>query len=183
MHAPETEDELTKSDKLLAIHSIRTFAVALKHHLRGARDWNTCADLMDLLKRIPGYSYDAINHPLTLTMHLSSSIEHFRHISGAPLDTQVLTHLLLHIETFTGILSACERLLRTPVPLGYNIAISRIVWIFIIALPSQLWTELRWFSIAVTLVTAYALFALAEVGLEIENVSVCIMQVGVSHFS
>jgi len=78
--------------------------------------------------------------------------------------------LLTHLDVFTSIISACERLLRTPIPLGYNIAISRIVWIFIFALPSQLWRELRWWSIAVTMVTAYALFALAEVGLEIENV-------------
>jgi len=41
----------------------------------------------------------------------------------------------------------------------------------VIALPSQLWRELEWWTIAVTMVTAYALFALAEVGLEIENVS------------
>lgn len=39
-----------------------------------------------------------------------------------------------------------------------------------IALPSQLWRELKWWSIGVTILTAYALFALAEVGLEIENV-------------
>jgi putative membrane protein len=71
----------------------------------------------------------------------------------------------------TAIISACERLLRTPIPLGYNIAISRIVWIFVIALPSQLWRELSWWSVPVTMVAGYALFALAEVGLEIENVS------------
>jgi putative membrane protein len=171
IHVPESDIDHTKSVKVSAINCIHTFAIALKHHLRGVRDWDSCVDLRELLKDIPGYSYDAINHPLTLTMHLSSFIERFRHISGAPIDTQVLTHLLLHVETFTGILSACERLLRTPVPLGYNIAISRIVWIFIFALPSQLWRELRWLSIFVTLVTAYALFALAEVGLEIENVS------------
>jgi len=41
----------------------------------------------------------------------------------------------------------------------------------VFTLPSQLWNELRWWSIAVTMVTSYALFALAEVGLEIENVS------------
>lgn len=85
------------------------------------------------------------------------------------MDTQVLTHLLLYLDVLTSILSACERLLRTPIPLGYNIAISRIVWIFIFLLPSQLWRELRWWSIAVTMVAGYALFSLAEVGLEIEN--------------
>lgn len=104
-----------------------------------------------------------------MTLHLSSYVEDCRR--RTPIDTQVLTHLLTHVDVFTSIISACERLLRTPIPLGYNIAISRIVWIFVFALPSQLWRELGWWSIAVTMVTAYALFALAEVGLEIENVS------------
>ena len=87
------------------------------------------------------------------------------------MDTQVLTHLLTHIDGFTSVISACERLLRTLIPLGYNIAISRIVWIFVFALPSQLWGELGWRSVVETIITVYALFALAEVGLEIENVS------------
>jgi putative membrane protein len=105
--------------------------------------------------------------------------------SKYPIDTQVFTHLLAQMEVnppilsscpsnltlqiLTAIISACERLLRTPVPLGYNIAISRIVWIFVFALPSQLWFSYRYYSILITVVTAYALFALAEVGIEIEN--------------
>jgi len=117
------------------------------------------------------YNYTATNHPLTLTLHLSSVVERYRLLSPGVLDTQVLTHLLTHVDGFTSVISACERLLRTPIPLGYNIAISRIVWIFVFALPSQLWGELAWWTVAVTIITAYALFALAEVGLEIENVS------------
>jgi putative membrane protein len=105
---------------------------------------------------------------MILTLYMSRYVEHV-HLT-TPLDPQVYTHLLSHVEGLTAVVSACERLLRTPIPLGYNIAISRIVWIFIIALPSQLWRELKWWSISVTMLTAYALFALAEVGLEIENV-------------
>lgn len=102
-------------------------------------------------------------------LYLSSYVEHVR--VTTKIDTQVLTHLLTHVDTMTSIVSACERLLRTPVPLGYNIAISRIVWSFILVFPSQLWRELRFYTIPMTMVIAYILFALAEVGLEIENVS------------
>jgi putative membrane protein len=104
-----------------------------------------------------------------MTLYLSRYVERVR--LNTKIDTQVLTHLLTHVDSLTACISACERLLRTPIPLGYNICISRILWIFIFALPTQLWRELRWWTIAVTMVTAYALFALAEVGLEIENVS------------
>ncbi|PMD29585.1 UPF0187-domain-containing protein [Hyaloscypha variabilis F] len=153
--------------RIEVIRCVHTLAVALKHHLRGERDWSECRDLKKLCEHLPNYNYAATNHPLTITLHLSAYIDEYRRTT--PIDTQVLTHLLTHLDVFTSIISACERLLRTPIPLGYNIAISRIVWIFIFALPSQLWRELRWWSIAVTMVTAYALFALAEVGLEIEN--------------
>lgn len=115
------------------------------------------------------YNYDAANHPLTLTLHLSSDLETVRR--NTPIDTQILTHLLANLEGITSVISTCERLLRTPIPLGYNIVISRIVWIFILALPTQLWKELKWWTVPVTLLTAYTLFALAEIGLEIENVS------------
>ncbi|KAI5778137.1 UPF0187 domain membrane protein [Geopyxis carbonaria] len=155
-------------DKILAVRSVHILTVALKHHLRGERDWDTeCTELKQLLALIPEYNYAATNHPLLLTVHLSRYIERVR--VSTKIDTQVLTHLLTHVDGLTSVVSACERLLRTPIPLGYNIAISRIVWIFVFALPSQLWRELRWWSVAVTVVTAYALFALAEIGLEIEN--------------
>ncbi|OCK80006.1 UPF0187-domain-containing protein [Lepidopterella palustris CBS 459.81] len=154
-------------EKKSVIQAVRTLAVALKHHLRGERDWDECIELRELLRGLPDYPYSATNHPLTITLYLSRYIEHTR--TTTPIDTQVLTHLLTHVDGFTSVISACERLLRTPLPLGYNIAISRIVWIFVLGLPSQLWREMRWWSIGVTMVVSYAIFALAEVGLEIEN--------------
>ncbi|KAH9211421.1 Bestrophin/UPF0187 [Leptodontidium sp. 2 PMI_412] len=164
---PESRETIMRKEQV--IRCVHTLAVALKHHLRGEREWHECHDLKHGVDHVPNYNLTATNHPLTLTLHLSTAIESYRTLGHPQIDTQVLTHLLTHIDTLTSILSACERLLRTPIPLGYNIAISRIVWIFIFTLPGQLWAELRWWSVAVTGVTAYALFALAEVGLEIEN--------------
>lgn len=111
---------------------------------------------------------DSTNHPVQVMLHISSYLEHIR--QTRPIDTQVFTHLLLYIDGLTSCISSCERLLRTPIPLGYNIAISRIVWIFVLVLPSQLYRTLGWMSVGVTMLTAYVLFALSEVGLEIENV-------------
>lgn len=112
---------------------------------------------------------DCTNHPIQITLHLAAYLEHVR--TTRTLDTQVFTHLLLYMDSLTACISACERLLRTPIPLGYNIAISRIVWIFVLVLPSQLYDTLGWMTVGVTMLTAYVLFALSEVGLEIENVS------------
>lgn len=156
-------------DKRAVIMVIRGLALALKHHLRGEREWDDPEVLgfKELVDGIGEYPYNSINHPLTLSLYLSAYVEHVR--TTTPIDTQVLTHLLTHVDTFTSIISACERLLRTPIPLGYQIAICRLVWFFILCVPSQMWRELRWWTVLVTVVIAYMVFALAEVGLEIEN--------------
>lgn len=111
--------------------------------------------------------HDTANHPIQITLHISAYLEHLR--QTRPVDTQVFTHLLLYMDSLTSCISSCERLLRTPIPLGYNIAISRAVWMFILVLPSQLFRTLGWLTVPVTMVTAYVLMALSEVGLEIEN--------------
>jgi len=161
------DEEFPNEGKRLAIQCTHILAVALKHHLRDERDWDSCVQLRNLLSYLPDYPYSNNNHPITITMYMGYYIEHTRLTTN--MDAQVYTHLLAQVEGLTAVVSACERLLRTPIPLGYNIAISRIVWIFILGLPTQLWRELHWWSVPVTMVTAYALFALAEVGLEIEN--------------
>lgn len=167
-HVPTPLGEGEK-DKRAALRIVHALAVALKHHLRGEREWDEpgLAEFRGLIEGIGDYPWNNVNHPLTLSLYLSSYTEHVR--TTTAVDTQVLTHLLTHVDTFTQIISACERLLRTPIPLGYNIAICRLVWIFILCIPSQLWRELRWWTVLVTVVMAYMIFALAEVGLEIEN--------------
>ncbi|KAH7308353.1 hypothetical protein BKA65DRAFT_485698 [Rhexocercosporidium sp. MPI-PUGE-AT-0058] len=152
--AKETENSNEVPDKLEVTSCVHILAAALKHHLREEREWSECTDLEKLLSHLP---------------NLSSIVESYRLMSPGVMGTQVLTHFLPHINGFTSVISVCERLLRTPIPLGYNIAVSRILWILVFALPSQLWGELGWCSVAVMIITAYALFALAEAGLEIEN--------------
>ena len=173
LHVPPPKDLLIHGraiqDKRGALRVIHALAVALKHHLRGERDWEDpeLAGFRELVDGIGQYPYSSVNHPLTLSLYLASYVEHVR--TTTPIDTQVLTHLLTHVDTLTSVISACERLLRTPLPLGYNCTISRLVWFFVVCIPSQLWMELHWWTVPFTLVMAVMMFSLAEVGLEIEN--------------
>jgi ion channel-forming bestrophin family protein len=43
-------------DKVELIRCVHTLAVALKHHLRGERDWSECSDLEQLLAHLPNVS-------------------------------------------------------------------------------------------------------------------------------
>jgi hypothetical protein len=83
------------------------------------------------------------------------------------------------INGLVDVLTNCERILRTPIPLAYNIAISQtgtsshiqlmVVWVFVILLPFQLVQLFQWVTIPASMVSAYILFGLLHISYEIEN--------------
>ena len=61
IHVPEPavvvgEEESSLHGKRLAIQCPHMLAVALKHHLRDERDWDSCIQLRDLLANLPDVS-------------------------------------------------------------------------------------------------------------------------------
>jgi hypothetical protein len=51
-----TENSNEVPDKLEVISCVHTLAVALKHHLRGEREWSECTDLEKLFSHLPNVS-------------------------------------------------------------------------------------------------------------------------------
>lgn len=62
-----------------------------------------------------------------------------------------------------------ERVLTTPLPIAYSIAISQITIIYVFLLPFQLLAKLGWLTIPASLVAAYIILGLLFIGREIEN--------------
>lgn len=62
-----------------------------------------------------------------------------------------------------------ERVLQTPLPIAYSIAISQITWVYVMMLPFQLWDDLRWVTIPGCIFAAYIILGIAAIGREIEN--------------
>lgn len=67
------------------------------------------------------------------------------------------------------ILNGTERILNTPLPLAYSIAIAQITWVYILLLPFQLVDNLKWITVPATIFAAYIILGLALIGREIEN--------------
>ncbi|KAF8428385.1 Bestrophin, RFP-TM, chloride channel-domain-containing protein [Tirmania nivea] len=67
------------------------------------------------------------------------------------------------------ILGGCERVLRTPLPLAFNISIAQITWVFILLLPFQLVGSFKWATIPACVAAAYMLLGLSILSFEIEN--------------
>lgn len=77
--------------------------------------------------------------------------------------------------TVTGVvaLNEClvglDRVLNTPLPIAYSIAISQITWVYVMVLPFQLYASLEWITIPGTIFAAYIILGLSAIGREIEN--------------
>ncbi|KAF2458245.1 UPF0187 domain membrane protein [Lineolata rhizophorae] len=74
-----------------------------------------------------------------------------------------------NIAMLTDVLTGVDRVLNTPLPLAYTIAISQITWVYVLLLPFQLYPDLGWITIPGTIFAAYIIIGLAAIGSEIEN--------------
>ncbi|KAE8369149.1 Bestrophin, RFP-TM, chloride channel-domain-containing protein [Aspergillus caelatus] len=106
--------------------------------------------------------------PLEILNHLSAYID--RCITNETLSislhqAQAINGLAALNEVVTG----TERVLDTPLPTAYSIAIAQIAWIYVMSLPFQLYNSLTWVTIPGSIVAAYIILGLATIGSEIEN--------------
>lgn len=66
-------------------------------------------------------------------------------------------------------LGACERILKTPIPLAYTIHLKQLLLIYCFLLPFELVQSLGWWTGLITAVVSFTLFGIEAIGLEIEN--------------
>ena len=77
--------------------------------------------------------------------------------------------LVTCLASLTDTMAGAERVLTTPLPVGYNILISQIVLLYVYLLPFQLYQSLGWITIPGTVAAAYIIIGLAAIGNELEN--------------
>ena len=92
------------------------------------------------------------NLPVEILTYLSAYVDIIISAGSLP-SVPVQIQIFNALASFTDCLTGMERVLGTPLPLAYRIAISQISWIYILALPFQLVTYLGWVAIPGTLGT------------------------------
>ncbi|PWY85768.1 UPF0187 domain membrane protein [Aspergillus sclerotioniger CBS 115572] len=106
--------------------------------------------------------------PLEILNHLSAYID--RCIANGTLSVSLhQSQAITAISTLNEVLTGTERVLDTPLPAAYSISIAQIAWIYVLALPFQLYEFLNWVTIPASMVAAYIILGLAFIGSEIEN--------------
>ncbi|KAG1814701.1 Bestrophin, RFP-TM, chloride channel-domain-containing protein [Suillus subaureus] len=107
------------------------------------------------------------NVPLEISLYLTSYISALQ-TRGTVGDSTlgVLCETLNHlVETLTGL----ERILATPIPFSYSSHLWMITVLYCAALPFQLWSTLKWFTIPATVIASLAFYGFLMAGEEIER--------------
>jgi len=108
------------------------------------------------------------NLPLEILTYLSCYVEEVT-VNTTLKSPVVQGQILTCLAALTDTASSAERVLTTPLPIGYNILISQIVLLYIYMLPFQLYSVLKWVTIPGTIAAAYIILGLAAIGNELEN--------------
>ena len=129
------------------------------HGVGRAAEWLPPANVADLGK--------AGNTPLLVARRITDHLTTARQ-EGVISDI-VLVELDRNVLLLVDYLGACERIHRTPLPFSYVVHLRRVVILYCYTLPFALLDAFGWGTIVATLLLAYTLFGIEEIGVEIED--------------
>ena len=106
--------------------------------------------------------------PLEILNHIAVTVDHLVRNEQLKIPMQQ-TLAYNNISALNEVMTGCERVLNTPLPIAYTIAISQITWVYVVLLPFQLVRFLNWITIPATVAASYIILGLLFIGREIEN--------------
>lgn len=154
-----------RKSKIETLRLLVAFAVAVKLHLRGEP---LNSELEALMSAERYQILQRMNHPpLEIAFWISDylQLQHERNC----LNTYQLSALLKLLDTMVDVLGICERILKTPIPLGYSIHLKQLLLLYCLSLPFSLVSNLHWFSGLLVGLISFTVFGIEEIGIEIEN--------------
>jgi putative membrane protein len=141
------------------------FAYASMHSLRGTVGLGPFAD------RLPRAEVEetlsARHVPLAVSLRISNHLAESR--ATGHLTDYVMMTIDSNVQQLIDYLGACERIQKTPLPFAYVVQLRRALVLYCLTLPFALVGEFGWTTIIYTLIVAYILFGIEEIGVEIEN--------------
>ncbi|EJT76652.1 hypothetical protein GGTG_06569 [Gaeumannomyces tritici R3-111a-1] len=108
------------------------------------------------------------NLPLEILSYLAAYTDEIIANGQLPVPMQQ-TLAYNNMALLNDVLTGTERVLTTPLPIAYAIAIAQITWLYIILLPFQLVKQLEWVAIPGTMAASYIILGLLFIGREVEN--------------
>jgi putative membrane protein len=154
-----------KDNKIAALNLLVAFSVATKLHLR-SEPMN--GDLEELMQYSQYIKLKIMNNPpLEVAFWISDYLQ--QQYNRKCLNSYQLTSMEELLNILVDNLGACERILRTPMPLAYAIHLKQLLLLYCLLLPFQIVQSLGWWTGLITALVSFTLLGIEAIGLEIEN--------------
>lgn len=154
-----------RARKIVILRLLVAFAVAMKCHLREEKVNEELAALMP--EKLYLKLKDMNNPPLEIAFWIGDYLQD-RYTHDC-LNAYQLTGLFQLLDGLVNALGACERILKTPIPLAYSIHLKQLLLIYCLMLPFQMVSEFTWLTGFIVGLVSFTLFGIEEIGIEIEN--------------
>lgn len=159
------KEEGDRQAKLKTLYLLVAFATATKLHLREEKI------NVELKQLVTPSQYEKLqqanNPPLEIAFWIDDYLQ-LQHQRDR-LNIYQLTTLQQLLSVMVDNLGGCERILKTPMPLAYNIHLKQLLLIYCLTLPFQLVSDLGWATGFMVALISFTLFGIEEIGIEIEN--------------
>jgi putative membrane protein len=140
------------------------FAHVSRRSLRSQRDM---PELVPLVGTAEAERISSVDHmPSFVALALSRllregvdmGMDHFAYLRAEEERAQLLNHI-----------GGCERIKKTPLPTAYSIEVRQFIFVFLVALPFGILAKADWLTPLVTMLVAFPILALDEIGVELQN--------------
>ena len=158
-------DPTHRIEKERILKLLVAFAVTTKLHLRSQHVDDRLEKLVSTLQFSKLQS--ATNPPLEIAFWISDYLQAKQ--EQGQLDLYQMNELQKILNSLVDMLGACERILRTPMPLAYAIHLKQLLMLYCLLLPFQIVEELMWWTAPAIALVSFTLFGIEAIGVEIEN--------------
>lgn len=151
----------------LAVYArwIVVFAHATRRALRSEESRPEIARLLSDEELV---AFAASGHrPMHAAAQLSARLH--RLVRGGSLDPMLAQRAEQHVGELVACLGGCERILKTPTPLGMVLLLQRALVLFLASLPAALIESLGILAVLVTMMVAYLALMIEALGAELDN--------------
>jgi putative membrane protein len=160
-----------RAQKKAILQMIVAFAVAMKLHLRQEAIDQELLDLLSSPSPHREQQWEALqaspHSPLKIAFWIEDYLQ--QQYQRQRVDLYQITTMNALLDTMVDSLGACERILKTPMPLAYAIHLKQLLMIYCLLLPFQLIGEIEFWTGPIVTLISFTLFGIEEIGIEIEN--------------
>jgi ion channel-forming bestrophin family protein len=141
------------------------FGYASMNSLRGRRSLGPVASR--LTKDEVAVALSAQHLPSAVARRITDLLVEAR--TAGQLTDYVVVNIDGNVQLLLDYIGGCERIQKTPLPFAYVVHLRRALILYCLTLPFALVESYGWSTILDTLLIAYVLFGIEEIGVEIEN--------------